>query len=74
MILLYNIKLAFQEENKVSENMRQVYRSRGLSITKYSPGAGNWRQNIEHISNHIKVTAHRANRIFIVWCGCISLI
>ena len=42
--------------------MRQVYKSRGLSVTKFSPGAGNWRQNVEHIASHIKVrestTAH----------------
>eukprot|EP00116_Pleurobrachia_bachei_P003435 sb/3463697/ len=44
-----------EEENKVTENMRQVYKSRGLSITKFSPGNGNWRQNVEHIANHIKV-------------------
>ncbi|KAL5268298.1 hypothetical protein ACHWQZ_G002229 [Mnemiopsis leidyi] len=43
------------EENQLTENMRQVYKSRGLSITKFSPGAGNWRQNIDHITNHIKV-------------------
>lgn len=35
--------------------MKQVYRSRGLSVTKFSPGGGNWRQNIDHITNHIKV-------------------
>ncbi|XP_063683542.1 double zinc ribbon and ankyrin repeat-containing protein 1-like isoform X2 [Bolinopsis microptera] len=43
------------EENSTTDNMRQVYRSRGLSITKYSPGGGNWRQNVDHITNHIKV-------------------
>ena len=65
MIINYNYKTVSQEENSTTDNMRQVYRSRGLSITKYSPGGGNWRQNVDHITNHIKVGYLLFNTLYI---------
>ena len=62
----YNYKTVSQEENSTTDNMRQVYRSRGLSITKYSPGGGNWRQNVDHITNHIKVGYLLFNTLYIM--------